>query len=121
MILSNVTTLKMINLREKLTERRLKEEARTFAGTGGVSSGNQSHGFEPAFLNTETGVVYMSRHADGTPATCHLIEGLPHELVLERDASGKVTAVKACVICGFVHEGKFYNREEAARLVARLI
>lgn len=51
--------------------------------------------FPPAFLETETGVVYASCYADGRRAPFHLLDGLPNELVLERDPTGRVAAVKA--------------------------
>jgi hypothetical protein len=43
-----------------------------------------------------------------------MIDGLPDELVIARSASGKVTAVSDSVQSGFLLDGCFYNRQEAA-------
>ena len=74
-----------------LTTYRLKADNRRFAGTGGVSAENQGRGFIPGFLDQETGVVYHSRRADGTPASFHALEGLPEETtVLAGGVSGPI-------------------------------
>jgi hypothetical protein len=44
----------------------------------------------------------------------HLLDGLPDEWVVERDAAGRVRAIKDSVIAGFVRDGRFYTREQAA-------
>lgn len=98
-----------------MSERLLQLETRAFQGTGGISSENGHRGFRPAFLDQATAHVYLSRFADGRPAPFHLLDGLPEGLVLDRDAAGRVKAVKATVVSGFVLEGRFYTREEAAR------
>ncbi len=97
---------------------RLREENKAFGGTGGVSSVNRKHGFLPAFLDTDTGVVYPSRFADGRPAPVHLYEGLPSVLFTDLDARGKPKALKSSVISGFVRGQYFYTRDEAARVLA---
>jgi hypothetical protein len=97
-----------------LTPQRIKEQNRYFKGTGGISQENGSSGFLPAFSDTRTGHVYLSRFADGRLAPMHLLDGLPSELVLSRNATGRVTAVKECVQAGFVKQGRFYTREQAA-------
>jgi hypothetical protein len=48
----------------------------------------------------------------------HLLEGLPDTLLLARAPSGRVTAVKDSVVAGFVRDGRFYTRDEAAQIVA---
>lgn len=101
-----------------LTSQILNQQTFVFQGTGGISAVNRSHGFLPAFLDTETGVVHLARFADGRPAPMHLLEGLPQDLVIERDTSGRSTAVKHSVIAGFVCDGKFYTREQAAQALA---
>jgi len=100
-----------------LTQNELRGQSRRYRGTGGVSQENHRQGFRPAFLDRETGVIYRSCYADGRPAPFHLLDGLPHALVLTRASCGRVTEVKASVIAGFALGGQFYNREEAARLV----
>jgi hypothetical protein len=105
---------------QAMTKQVLRIETSNFLGTGGVSAGNQSEGFRPAFLDTDTDTVYLSRFSDGRPAPFHLLDGLPDELVLQRNASGSVDAVRASVVSGFVRAGRFYSRQEAAQAVAEL-
>jgi hypothetical protein len=87
------------------------------AGTGGRSPGNRDLGFRPAFLDCDTQAIYPSRFADGRPAPCHLLDGLPDAVVVDRAVSGRVVAVKASVIAGFVRGGLFFTRTQAARAV----
>lgn len=100
---------------QPLTGQMLHQQTLAFQGTGGTSTVNRPYGFLPAFLDTETGEVYLARFADGRPAPMHLLEGLPRQLVMERDLSGRSTAIKHSVIAGFVRDGKFYTREQAAQ------
>jgi hypothetical protein len=100
-----------------MTAAVLRRENETYQGTGGVSGGNGHRGFRPAFLDRDTGRVFLSRHADGRPAPCHLLDGLPPELT-ERDSQGRVRAAKASLAAGFVLGDRFFSREEAAELVA---
>jgi hypothetical protein len=60
--------------------------------------------------------VYLSRFADGRVAPVHLLDGLPAEVVVSRYPSGRVAAVSASVVAGFVRGGQFYTREQAANL-----
>ena len=99
-----------------LTEKRLRKENLTFVGTAGVSAGNRATGLLPAFLDTETGRAEISRFADGRPAPLHLLDGLPAEWVVARDGAGRVTAIKESVEAGFVRNGHFYTRAQAAAL-----
>jgi len=103
---------------QALTLSRLLKDRVEYAGTGGVSERNQCCGFMPAFLDCNTGQVYPSLRADGQVAGFHCLDGLPDELVQRRDARGCVCALKAGVQAGFVRDGRFYTREEAARQVA---
>ncbi|HJW30242.1 MAG TPA: hypothetical protein VJ508_13460 [Saprospiraceae bacterium] len=100
-----------------LTAETLRQQNYAYQGTGGVSAGNQSYGFVPAFLDRETGVVHRACYADGQPAPIHLLEGLPAEWVVSRDASGKCIGIKHSVVAGFMRDGIFYTREQAARCV----
>src|SRR3984893_4676569 len=100
-----------------LTDQLLELETAKFRGTGGVSDNNRCLGFQPAFIDRETGTVYLSRFPDGRLAPCHLLDGLPAELVRARDEQGRVTRVKSSVESGFVHDGRFYTRDEAAALL----
>jgi hypothetical protein len=85
----------------------LQQENIAHRATGGVSAGNRSFGFRPAFRNTETGSVYPSRLVDGRPAPIHMIDGLPDE-------------VRDSVQSGFLLDGCFYDRDEAAEYLRRV-
>ena len=102
---------------QAVTIKALVNQNRAFAGTPGVSQVNRRRGFLPGFLDRATGSVYLSRHADGRPATVHLLDGLPEELVVARTHSGQVAAIKGTVVAGFVHEGQFYTREQAVLML----
>jgi hypothetical protein len=96
-------------------------ETAPYRGTGGVSENNQSLGFQPAFIDRETATVHMSRFPDGRLAPCHLLDGLPSELVLARNERGRVMRVRSSVVSGFVRDERFYTRDEvAAMLVSAL-
>lgn len=101
-----------------LTVEELALAHRPGQATGGVSSVCRPHGFVPGFRDEDTGCVYRARYRDGSPASMHVLDGLPGEVVLERDAGGHVTAVKSSLVAGFLLRGRFYSREEAAALIA---
>src|SRR5512143_105709 len=92
-----------------LTQLRLRAENRQFRGSGGVSENNRALGFRPAFLDSVTGHVYLSRFANGIPAPVHLLDGLPDDLVVQRSAEGRIAAVKHTVIAGFLYADHFYS------------
>jgi hypothetical protein len=96
----------------------LKQENAAHAGSGGRSEGNSRLGFHPAFLDTATFAIYLSRFADGRPAPFHMLDGLPEEVVLVRSTSGRVVAAKGTLISGFERNGFFYTRTAAARAAA---
>ena len=100
-----------------VTKISLALETNRYRGTGGVSENNRSLGFQPAFSDRETGTVHWSRFPDGRLAPCHLLNGLPAELVRARDEHGRVMRVKSSLESGFVHDGRFYTRDEAAALL----
>jgi len=100
-----------------LTTRSLTQQNRIFQGSGGVSGENRSSGFCPAFLDTETGVIYLSCFANGRQAPMHLLDGLPDEVVVARRESGGVSAVKPTVVAGFLRRSRFFTREQAARAI----
>ena len=102
-----------------LTVEVLKQENRVFRGTGAVSAECRGQAFRPAFRDTRTGLVYLSRYADGRPAPLHLLAGLPGELAVSRNGHGHVLAVDGAVVAGFVRDGLFYTRDEAARAIVR--
>ena len=92
----------------------LRRQTQAFRGSGGISQENAQAGFVPAFLDTETGCIYPSRFANGNDAPLHVLDGLPPELVVSRNG-GAVREVKATVIAGFVRNGRFFTRGQAAR------
>jgi hypothetical protein len=71
--------------------------------------------FEPAFLDTGTMAIYRSRHADGTPAPYHLLDGLPDAVVWSRAPDGRVKVAKPTLIRGYVRRGFFYTLPAACR------
>jgi len=97
-----------------LTRQTLRQQTRAWLGTGAVSEELRGTQFQPAFKDFATGKTYLARFADGTPAPMHLLDGLPDELVVGRDAGGHVAALKSGVVAGFVRLGCFYTREETA-------
>lgn len=100
-----------------MTREVLQEENLVYVGTGGVSQENHSRGFLPAFFDIELEIGVFSRFADGSLAPVHVLDGLPEEWVVERDDTGRVRTVKDSVIAGFIREGYFYTREQAAEAV----
>jgi hypothetical protein len=100
-----------------LTKALLAIETAQYRGTGGVSENNRGLGFQPAFIDRETGTVHLSRFPDWRLAPCHLLDGLPAEIVLARDGRGRVMRVKASLLSGFVHGERFYTRDEAAAML----
>ncbi|MFH0342761.1 MAG: hypothetical protein ACHBNF_11655 [Chromatiales bacterium] len=102
-----------------LTCKTLEDENRRYTGRGGISEENRGLGFLPAYRDSATGSVHLSRFADGCRAPVHLLDGLPEQLVLRREASGKIIALKGSVSAGFVREGRFYTREQAAMAMMR--
>jgi hypothetical protein len=101
-------------MNQPMTNTLLEQENLSYRGRGGTSAENRPLGFRPAFMDTETGAIHVSCFANGTPAPIHLLDGLPSELVLARDGSGRVSRVKASVVSGFVLDECFFTREEAA-------
>jgi hypothetical protein len=107
-----------IKMAQSMTRKNIETQNRFFVGTGGISSENRSLGFVPGFFDQDTGLIYRSCTAEGVPAPVHLIEGLPHEVVLARNPEGRVCAVKGTLIAGFILDGCFYTREQVADTIA---
>ena len=102
----------------QLSTAVLERQNQESSGTGGRSQENVAWGFRPAFMDVRTRVIYLSCFADGSRAPIHLLDGLPDEVVASRDDRGHVIAAKASIVAGFVRDGRFYSREEAAGTVA---
>lgn len=96
----------------------LQVENQRFRGTGGRSEENHGLGFRPAFMDTDTHAVYASCFVDGRTTAFHLIDGLPDAVIVGRNSLGSAATIKASVVSGFVRQGRFYSRDEAARYVA---
>ena len=88
-----------------------------FFAARGSSDDNRDAGFIPAFLNRETGEVHLSLSSDGRLCLVHTLDGRPDVVVVRRSRSGLVTAVRRCIVAGFVRNGQFYIREQAAEEV----
>lgn len=111
------TTIQFHQSNGMMTTQDLQDQNQCFQSTGGISEENSGLGFLPAFCDTQTGTVYLSRFKDGRLAPMHLLDGLPEELIMQHTPSGKVTVVKASVTAGFVYGGLFLTREQAAQAV----
>jgi len=92
----------------------LKRENRTYRGSAGVSEGCREACFRPAFRDQETGMVYLSRNPNGHVAAFHTLEGLPDEVIAARYTNGNVAKAKNSLISGFLKDGIFYTRQQAA-------
>lgn len=101
----------------RLAPQTLITQNRRYQGTGGVSAENRGAGFRPAFMNTRTGEVYLSRFGDGRPAPIHVLDGLPANAVWRRTDSGRVAAAHGWITAGFVRAERFFTREQAATAV----
>ena len=101
-----------------LTSRGLRQQCRLYQGTGGASEDNRGSGFVPAFLNRDTGETLPSAFADGRMATVHVLDGLPESVIVRRNRTGKVTAVRGNIVAGFLRDNRFYTREQAADYMA---
>lgn len=81
---------------------------------GSIATAQSWMGLLPAFRDLETGETHLSIHADGSPASVHIVDGLPESWVLERRADGRIQNVKDSIVAGFVRGGRFYTRAELA-------
>jgi hypothetical protein len=97
-----------------LTTEKIREQNLAFAGISGVSQENSAKGFRAAFCDALTGRAELARFSDGSPAPVHVLEGVPAAWVARRDTAGRVSAVKKSIIAGFIRDGFFYTREQAA-------
>ena len=96
----------------------LRQQNRTFAGTNGVSANARRQGFVPGYLDTRSGTAVESRFSDGRPAPVHVLEGLPDEWVAERNANGLAIRARRGIVAGFIRQGRFFSRSDAALALA---
>ena len=95
----------------------LSAEVEEFKGSGGIASENSELGFKPAFRHGETGEIFEAKDELGRPSGVHLLDGIPDKYVTERDEKhGDVIAVSGDIESGFLKQGKFYTRKEAAQV-----
>ncbi len=104
-------------MRQTMTQDDLSRMALAYQGTGAVSAENRGFGFRPGFFDRDSGRFLLARDADGLPASVHRFDGLPDEWVVDRDGAGSPLAVKPSVVPGFIRDGAFFTREQAAQLV----
>ncbi len=103
-----------------VTDNDIHQQGLKYQGTGGCSQVSSPLGFQPAFLDTQTRTIHLSRFADGRLAPLHILDGLPDEVVLERAEDGRVLTVKPSLVSGFTKDGLFYTRDECAHLLAAM-
>ncbi|MFV2060008.1 MAG: hypothetical protein ACC653_04940 [Gammaproteobacteria bacterium] len=104
-------------MEKTFTDSTLARESMKYHGTGGASQGNSDYGFLPAFRDTSSDTIYLSRYSDGRLAKVHILDGMPDNLIVSTE-EGHVKAVSKSVIAGFVLNGVFYTRAEAANVVS---
>lgn len=101
----------------KYTALQLRQENLAYAGTGGISENCRSQRFQAAFQDLESGRIELARFENGQPAPMHIFSGLPDVWVVRRDGDGQPLALLDSIEAGFVRDGVFYTREQAAALV----
>lgn len=104
--------------RGALTQLSLRDENVLFERTRRLDLHNDRQGFVPGFRHSATGDLAISRFADGSAAPLHVLDGLPEDWIAERDVHGHVTHTCAGLVSGFIRQGRFYTRDEAARACA---
>lgn len=65
--------------------------------------------FIPAYYDTETDTVYLSRFSNGTVAPVHVLDSMPRELLQQ----GDIDELSGKVVVGFVLNDRFYTRKQA--------
>lgn len=71
-------------------------------------------GFLPAFRHLETGEIRLCQLADGRLSRRHLLDSLPEDWILERDASGRPAALVSEVEPGFLRGIQFWTLQNLA-------
>ena len=102
-------------MKRLMTLKRIADENAVYLGSAGRSEENTGLGFAPAFYDFSTATTYRSRFADGSDAPFHTLDGLPEAMIVRRAPSGRVLSAKPTLISGFVRDGFFYTRGNAAR------
>lgn len=68
-------------------------------------------GYQPAFFDTRTNAVYVSRYSDGRPAPVHLSCNLPKSVRYAGDTRS-AGSVKKSVVPGFLRGRRFISRQQ---------
>lgn len=90
------------------TSGRPPAEVRRFDASGLV------RGFLPAFRHIETGEIRLCRQADGCLSRHHLLDSLPDDWILERDAGGRPATLVSQVEPGFLRGIQFWTLQNLA-------
>ena len=85
-----------------------RAELQRFDSSGLVS------GFLPAFRHLETGEIRLCQLADGRISRRHLLDSLPDDWILERDAHGRPAALVSEVEPGFLRGIQFWTLQNLA-------
>lgn len=93
----------------------VSEASEMYIGTCGESATACTRKFVPAFRNNADGRVERARFPNGKPAPMHLIAALPKEWAVRCDIDGNVLEIGEDIEAGFLRDGCFYTREEAAQ------
>lgn len=101
-----------------MTQERLELETEIYEDSGATSTHCRPYGFRPAFYDTQSRLIHMSRFSDGRLAPIHLLDGLPEQVVVARDSDGRIEAVKESIISGFEMYGRFYTRDEVSVMLS---
>ena len=70
----------------------------------------------PAFLDTLTGDIYLSRYPNGELSPLHRLDGLPKHLLCALDECDQAYTLKNTVSSGFCKDGCFYTYAQARRM-----
>lgn len=101
---------------DAVDNQTLRSENIDYEGTRGISQNNRASGFRPAFLDTSSGRIEISRLKDGQEAPIHMIGWLPKEWAVMVDENELVIELKPEIVAGFERGGSFYTRDEAAEM-----
>ncbi len=70
--------------------------------------------FIPAYYDTQTDTVYLSRYKNGSVAPVHVLDSIPKELLSDMNKSDTNNGeLSQKVIVGFIFNNKFYTRAQA--------
>ena len=106
--------------REPGNEPGSKQDNGTHKGVAG-STTQPPPDFVPAYYDSETETVYLSRYSNGKQAPVHVLDTIPEELLQqnrEHEAAHQ-SEPSPRLIVGFVHNNRFYTRAQAIEEINR--